>query len=427
MAEIKSVDALLNQNISIPPYQRPYKWSVKNIHELLNDISHAINDADKYSVDGNSEFKYRIGTIIVHRQNNEQYEIVDGQQRILSLTLIKKTLDNTFKNSILKQPFYDPITQVNIHDNYIYIQEWCSLLSNDQKDKFRKCFKNVLEVVYIEVDNIAEAFQLFDSQNSRGKPLEPHDLLKAYHLREMLHSKYEMEQAVNKWEAHNTDDLTILFDHYLFPIWNWSQGNKNHPFTSKDIDTYKGIKENSDYSYAKRAQKASPYFQVTEPFIAGNDFFEMTEHYLFIKQVIEKEINNNKEFKELLNILADDDNNNSTGFKYAKSLFYCALFYYYDKFHNFDEMVVKKLFIWAFMIRVDMKNLGQDTINKYAIGGEGNDAYSNSIPVFLKIRFARMHDEIAFEKINVLNKRGENNSWKKLCYDLCTLIKKENN
>ena len=33
-------------------------------------------------------------------------------------------------------------------------------------------------------ERLAEAFQLFDSQNNRGKSLEPHDLLKAYHLRQ---------------------------------------------------------------------------------------------------------------------------------------------------------------------------------------------------------------------------------------------------
>jgi hypothetical protein len=44
-------------------------------------------------------------------------------------------------------------------------------------------------VTYIE----QEAFQFFDSQNTRGKSLEPHDLLKSYHLREMTDLSAEME------------------------------------------------------------------------------------------------------------------------------------------------------------------------------------------------------------------------------------------
>lgn len=50
-------------------------------------------------------------------------------------------------------------------------------------------------MVVITVDKISEAFQLFDSQNTRGRALYPHDLLKAYHLRE-IHDKYEMQHAV---------------------------------------------------------------------------------------------------------------------------------------------------------------------------------------------------------------------------------------
>ena len=42
MAEIKSIDSLLEMNINIPDYQRPYKWSIQNIQELLLDISTAI-------------------------------------------------------------------------------------------------------------------------------------------------------------------------------------------------------------------------------------------------------------------------------------------------------------------------------------------------------------------------------------------------
>ncbi len=92
----------------------------------------------------------------------------------------------------------------------------------------------------------------------------------------------------------------------------------------------------------------------------------------------------------------------SAGFGYTKNLFYCALLCYYDKFHNFDPMAVKKLFSWAFMIRVDMENLGFDSINKYAVGDESNQRYSNTIAMFSKISFARMHTEISGLQIKVL-------------------------
>lgn len=396
MAEIRSINELLNMELDIPDYQRPYKWTIQNITDLLGDITNSITDVERYR----TGFKYRIGTIIIHNTNNGVADVVDGQQRIISLTLIKQCIEPGFTSSILEKDFANKVTQINIHNNYNFIREWFSLKSDETKASFRKAFSEILEVVVISVDKVEEAFQLFDSQNTRGKELDPHDLLKAYHLREMKKYPYEMEHAVTKWEAKNTTQIRDLFDLYLFPIWNWSRGIKSRPFTAKEIDTYKGIGEASTYSYARRASKAMPYFQITEPFIAGNDFFEMVEHYMDLLQDVKSEISNNRSFADIKEVL--QRKSGSAGFGYTKNLFYCALLCYYDKFHNFDEMAVKKLFTWAFMIRVDMENLGFDSINKYAIGDETNQRYSNTIAMFSKISFARIHTEIAGLQIKVL-------------------------
>ena len=64
-------------------------------------------------------------------------------------------------------------------------------------------------------------------------------------------------------------------------------------------------------------------------------------------------------------------------------------------------MAVKKLFSWAFMVRVDMENLGFDSINKYAIGDENNSRYTNTIAIFSKISFARLHTEVSSLQIKV--------------------------
>lgn len=411
MANIVCVEELLKMNLVIPPYQRPYKWQIQNMEDLVNDISNAIADAER----SRSEFKYRIGTIILHRDGNK-LNIVDGQQRIISLILINLYLDKHFKCSLLKKSYDSRITQANMHANYQFVSEWFSLKPN-AKQSFVDAMKNILEVVVIEVDRITEAFQLFDSQNTRGKALDPHDLLKAYHLREMKQYPYEMEHAVTKWEAKDTKCIRDLFDLYLFPIWNWSRGKKSRPFTANEIDTYKGIVESSTYTYARRASKAMPYFQITEPFIAGNDFFEMVDHYICLLEDIETEIKNKEEFKEFYKI--SEVKTHSVGFGYAKNLFYCGLLMYYDKFHNFDEMAVKKIFTWAFMIRVDMENLGFDSVNKYAVG-EQNDRYTNVVPLFSKISLARSHTEISNLQIRVMRNpdRATSDKWNELYFDL---------
>lgn len=64
-------ELLLLENLNIPNYQRPYKWTQKNILDLLQDIDSAIINSKKYN-----EFKYRIGTIIIHEHDGKK-DIVD--------------------------------------------------------------------------------------------------------------------------------------------------------------------------------------------------------------------------------------------------------------------------------------------------------------------------------------------------------------
>lgn len=410
-AEVISITELLKKKLNIPNYQRPYKWGVKNIEELLKDINVAIEDYDKYG----GQFKYRIGTIILHKKSDGNFDIIDGQQRIISLLLIYLCLKPEENFSISDHQFTNKITQANIHENYMFIARW---LKGD-KDNFIKAFDDILEVVVLNVKKESEAFQLFDSQNARGKALDPHDLLKAYHLREMKQYPYEMQHAVTRWEAREASQIRELFDLFLFPIWNWSRGMKSKPFTAKEIDTYKGISELLPYTYAHRVRKAMPCFQITEPFISGNDFFEMVEHYLQLLTDIKTEIFTEKKFDEIKKIICkgrnvysieemDSIKYGSAGFVYARNLFYCALLCYYDKFHNFDVMAVKNLFIWAFMLRVDLRSLGFASINKYAIGGENNSSYTNKIPMFSKISFARLHNEISSLSIKLPEEVSEN-------------------
>lgn len=197
-----SINHLLSMNLNIPAYQRPYKWTIRNIEELLGDVNNAISDAQKYR----SGFKYRIGTIILHRTGSgkkKTFDIVDGQQRVISLALLKLFLDDGCNCSILNRRFTNKISQSNIHINYGFIREWFSLKKDNVAEMFLDAFEDILEVVVIQVEKVSEAFQLFDSQNTRGKALDPHDLLKAYHLQEMKKYPYEMEHAgfdsINKY------------------------------------------------------------------------------------------------------------------------------------------------------------------------------------------------------------------------------------
>ena len=65
-----------NVNLFIPDYQRPYKWTARNSIQLLDDIIDAKN--------ANKEI-YRVGTLILHKDDKGNYNIVDGQQRTISI------------------------------------------------------------------------------------------------------------------------------------------------------------------------------------------------------------------------------------------------------------------------------------------------------------------------------------------------------
>lgn len=406
--QIVSVKELLARNITIPDYQRPYKWTRRNVIELLDDIQKAIADSQK-----KNNFKYRVGTVILFKNTEGQYEVVDGQQRLITLSLICYALQCTSPLTLLSVNFDNKETQKNIQENYAAINEWKKYHKGDW-DSVLAAMESILEIVVIEVSNISEAFQLFDSQNHRGKALDPHALLKAYHLREMQDSPYEMILTVNKWESREPQSIKDLFDLYLYPIWKWSKLFNAVPFTTKEIDVYKGIAENSSYSYAKRACKAAPCFQVTEPFAAGKDFFEFVDHYLNLLESIKNEIQTNEAFEKIAPLLKDREKYDakkfkgvdltSAGFCYAKNLFYCAVFCYYDRFHNFNRMVIDKLFVWAFMLRVDMETLGEDSINLYAIGKSVKT--TNVIPMFFNIVCARREQDVANISIDVKRNSG---------------------
>ena len=423
--EIWSVDHLLAQNIIIPSYQRPYKWGNKNIRELILDIQKSIEEARKYP-----NFKYRVGTVILYRESGtEPYEVVDGQQRLLSFLLLKLYLKPDFSCGLLSTKFSDKITQKNLHSNAGTIREWFSSVDDATKEAFNKALGDTLEVVVLTVNELSEAFQLFDSQNTRGRELDPHDLLKAYHLRE-IHDEDDMKCAVLKWESKEPKAIHELFNNYLFPLWNWSKRRKSGSFTAAEIDLYKGIEESSDYTYAKRANKAKPYFQIVEPIISGRDFFDMVEHYMQMLHDIKQELIENPDFAaikallikwgpkvEQVNTPAELDvacRSWSPGMNYARNLFFCALLCYYDRFHNFDLMAVKKLFTWAMMLRVDMHTLSDKSINLYAVGEE--KAYTNTKPVISLITTARRHTEISAMTLDL--KRTDNKARAKTWQEL---------
>ena len=378
--KIISIAELLQlPNLTIPPYQRPYKWTVKHVGQLFKDIT---------------QFKgkkaYRLGTIVLHVEKKEDVEylnIVDGQQRTITLMLIACAMairDSKF--SIEKYDYKLPnwefnsqISHKNLHANYTEITQ---RIKDWDEDTMSFLLHNC-EVVVLVLTDISEAFQFFDSQNSRGKSLEPHDLLKAYHLREMSQQGLT-EQAVSiyvdEWEKMETNELASLFNNYLYKIRAWSKENWAGEFTKEQIVFFKGINTTSQdifpfemiHKFADRqvsSQKNSPYpFQLDQPLINGFRFFEFVSHYRALIGKVKRGIFANGELPEIVTEIFQTINDYEGCYRrgdvYVRELFYCCVTYYIDKFGFYEfPTAVKKIFVWAYSIRITSYAVHVSSIN----------------------------------------------------------------
>ncbi len=426
-AVVVTVEKLLLMNLRIPEYQRPYKWTRRNVEELMQDIADSVKTSDESP----SSRKYRLGTVILHASDQDgKFDVVDGQQRILTLLLVNRLLNEIRKNKVNPPLLEDEMTmkflsrnrmsRKNLHENYAVVKS-CLAKNYELKRKLVGAFNDTLEMVAIKVDELPEAFQLFDSQNTRGRALDPHDLLKAFHLRAMAQkakanaddakdADAEIKEVVAEWESQSEAALRSLFDNWLFRICNWSRKLRTHQFSVADIHEFKGVPFDSNYSFALRAKAAMPRdnesecrrFQIGEDFEEGREFFRMVSHYL---RMVEKAKSDDyfRERPDIKGVLRLADG--SRGFSHVENMFRCALLSFVDRFGEdalSDLRVIDKLCLWAFVLRLDMNHVSEDSVNKYAITESGAD-YTNAIPMFSVIKTARTPSDIAIQDVCGVN------------------------
>jgi hypothetical protein len=400
---IKVQELLSNDKLRIPYYQRPYKWTLKNVNQLIDDILlHKKRNA------------YRLGTLVIHREiDNKRVidNVVDGQQRTITLTLIALAIRNHKKEELAKLStkeneqayqlhldnftFKSSLTKTNIRGNYKEIER---RIREFDVDAIRFLYQNC-ELVQVTLEDISEAFQFFDSQNSRGKDLAPYDLLKAFHLREMegTANDAEKEKSVSQWEAMDSEELTSLFSNYLFKVRNWSKGYPARYFTKDEVGVFKGVSPTIQESfpfvdlyrighfyvegYNKEFHRnidrsAMQYpFQLDQVIINGKRFFEMVNHY---KDLINK-IKSMAEAKDLLDsssrkaiaildTLQNYEGKDRIGDKYVRNLFDCCLLYYVDKFGTVEiSKAIEKFFIWAYTLRLELHAVYLPSIDNHAL------------------------------------------------------------
>lgn len=218
---------------SVPDYQRRYSWKEEQLAALWSDIQ-AIGENSAHFI-GSFVLITRTGTI----SEMSKLEVVDGQQRLTTISLIlaairekyynigesekaktidedylwmgtidqeksqKLTLslyDNPDYRSILCREF-DNISDGKLKNGFEYYIEKLNDMSPDEVDYLRKRLLKGITAVSIETDGEQSAFKLFETLNDRGMELSSVDLMRNYTFSTAADSSdIDYEEVKDNWQ-----------------------------------------------------------------------------------------------------------------------------------------------------------------------------------------------------------------------------------
>jgi uncharacterized protein with ParB-like and HNH nuclease domain len=138
LGEAKTVRGLLsNRKYSIDYYQRDYKWEEKQIHELVDDLTGKFLEDHEPTHDRGAVEAYGhyfLGSIVISHRDGRNF-VIDGQQRLTSLTLLLIYLHNLQKGSS---------AAVKI-DDLIYSERYAKKSFNIDVDERAKCMESLYD------------------------------------------------------------------------------------------------------------------------------------------------------------------------------------------------------------------------------------------------------------------------------------------
>ncbi|MDF1831176.1 MAG: DUF262 domain-containing HNH endonuclease family protein [Porticoccaceae bacterium] len=263
---------LVGSYFYIPRFQRPYSWDDENLNDFWNDV--VVNQSEDYF----------IGSMVVFKKEKQQFGVVDGQQRLTTITILLCVIrdyflkvgsndlaegihqlverkDRSNKNEyVLKTetsfPYFqehiqkfddDPELDVDIqteernlsnaHNRFNkLVGSVISAIDNDASiseenknqskiDKLIKLRDAVLNLnlIFITLDNEDDAYLIFETLNTRGKDLALTDLVKN-HFSKHLKSRGTVDHARLKWESMldtiHNSSSDIASDNFIYHFWS---------------------------------------------------------------------------------------------------------------------------------------------------------------------------------------------------------------
>ena len=274
--EGKILDDLLAMPLRIPEYQRIYCWEEKNVYRLLEDV-----------FDLSNKSKYYLGNIILQEVENNFYDIIDGQQRLVTLSLILNELGEQNLN-LLNQCFRSDDANAYIAYNKHIIQQYFSKFGIDEKTHLKSILHHSLlfSVLILQDSSLDLAYTFFSTQNSRGKPLTDYELLKSHHLR-YIQSAKQAEHLATRWdgmllEYESSDNETEksvsrTLGMYLFRLRKWMRKR-----TWVDEEKYR-VK--SEFEAAIVIPDIPPFgeqFHFNESIQGGSHFFAYVDRFVHL-------------------------------------------------------------------------------------------------------------------------------------------------
>lgn len=209
----------------IPSFQRAYTWQTENISQLVTDLQDACH---------NPGTPYFLGSLILVRDGQTKYQVIDGQQRLISLSIIISVLRELEDDPELIESLNDLIVepgdklrgikaeprlklrerdtnffrmyvqegdleglfdlrdndieshaQRNIAINTRQVFDELAKMPTQDRRAFASYLVNEVTLVIVTTDDLAGAHRIFDVMNMRGVPLTASDVFKARTIAEI--------------------------------------------------------------------------------------------------------------------------------------------------------------------------------------------------------------------------------------------------
>jgi uncharacterized protein with ParB-like and HNH nuclease domain len=374
--ESKIPETEIKGQLKIPEYQRPYVWGEKQINNLLNDwIEHCKLEKSKPL--------FYLGSIILHKDDSNNLNIIDGQQRITTALLFQKFKTEKIKSNIAHHNS-SSIEQIKKNLSYLKAIKNQDIFEYSELDVIDTIRFEQINVTLVVTHNEDLAYTFFETQNSGGVRLSGSDILKAHHLRAIESTKMVNYQA-RKWETYDNKDVEYVIQ-LLTKIRFWDNRHwKRFPFYRDE----KGIKQSiteeftlntnsnkEDISYHYSAVKKdgerllqmheSSYKMLKQPLSDGNNAIDYIKdyinlYYVLFEQDTHHQIDDN--FYEFRNALINGNN----GTIFLKELFEISTIAYVSRFGYYRLYdAALWLFRVIYSLRVsNARNVREDSLFKF--------------------------------------------------------------